>query len=519
MKTNAYNFSNDLARIGNSLSRAMIGNASDDAAIALAKYRDAQTEGQNLSNRAMSGNLDAMDAASKGNIMQNSIANALGYDVNNGNLIQPVLPDGAQMSVPALGADQVNMDGGALMTELSNIARTMYGDGTSNANQLSQMLNNLGAAGSSRMAESMILGGTNDQAGRGALLMSPSGGKYQNPGFAGQELATNDATNRRDDDLNFESRMDKNKRDENVGMDKNRRVENVGMDKNTKDMAAAGDLTAAKERWNNHKTDVQAGVDRDKNKAADATVRYKHDTRTVEFTVEPGKLLVIDPVSAKKAKIPIQTEGEYKGLYVLDGGEKPGNVKVTVGKGDVYMDQATADALGIKPNANGQYVIKGAGFETDASTRGKSGSSASGTALTIAPSDDKALREFIVSQDSDNKIKDMANAATIMNQLVIQSVSAMGSKKNISNAKSFITQKLSRGFAEFEIPNSGMISNDKFNVPTYLIDEINGTTGNVENDKAIKELKTQTPDRWLDAATAILDQHGFSELQIKTILG
>jgi len=373
VKTNAYNFSNDLARIGNSLSRAMIGNASDDAAIALAKYRDAQTEGQNLSNRAMSGNLDAMDAASKGNIMQNSIANALGYDVNNGSLIQPVLPDGAQMSVPALGADQVNMDGGALMAELSNIARSMYGDGTSNANQLSQMLNNLGEAGSSRMAESMILGGTNDQAGRGALLMSPSGGKYQNPGFAGQELATNNATNRRDDDLNLESRMDSNQRVENVGIDKNKRVENVGMDKNTKEKAAADDLTAAKERWNNHKTDVQAGVDRDKNEAADATVQYKHDNRTVEFTVEPGKLLVIDPVSAQKAKIPIQTEGEYKGLYILDGGKKPGDVKVTVGKGDVHIPEDLAKLLNVPKNENNQYVIPGAGFK-DSSSSGGSGS-------------------------------------------------------------------------------------------------------------------------------------------------
>ena len=530
MKSNAYNFSNDLARIGSALSRAMIGNASDDANIALGKYRDAQTEGQNLANEGMSGNLTAIDAAAKGKIMPRTVARAMNYDVDNGNLIKPVLPDGAQMSVPALGADQRNMDGGALMAELSNIARSMYGDGTSNANQLSQMLNNLGEASSSRMAENMILGGTDNQAGRGALMLNPAGGKFQNPDFAGRELETNDATNQRDDDLNSETRLDKNQRVENVGMDKNQRVENVGMDKNTKERAAAGELTAAKKVWNNYKSDrqkesadnkanIDAGVARDKNKAADATVRYKHDSRTVEFTVEPGKLLVIDPVSAKKAKIPIQTEGEYKGLYILDGGEKPGDVQVTVGKGDVYMSKFMADQLGIKPNADGQHIIPGAGYEKDASTRGGSGSGSVGFA--VSPSDDTALRDFIDAQDTENVIDEMPNAATIVNQLVIQSVKGMGAKKNIPNAKAYITQKLSRGFTEFPVPNTGIAGQfvDTFNVPNFLIDEFNGTTGNVQNDKAIKALRQQSPDTWLKAATGILDQHGFSADQIAIILG
>ena len=198
---NAYNYSSDLSRIANSLGKAMFGSAADDAAIARRKYYDAQTEGQNLKNRGMSGNLDAIDAAAQGNIMRKSIANALGYDLDNGNLIQPVLPGGDQKSVPALGADQRNMDGGALMTELGNIARTVYGDGTSNANQLSQMLNNLGAAGASRLAESMILGGSDQQAQRGALLKAPQGGQFQNPGFAAQKLRTEDATNQRGQDM------------------------------------------------------------------------------------------------------------------------------------------------------------------------------------------------------------------------------------------------------------------------------------------------------------------------------
>lgn len=383
MKRNSYNFSNDLARIGGALSKAMLGNASDDAAIALAKYRDAQTEGQNLSNQGMSGNLAAIDAAAKGNILPRTVARAMNYDVDNGNLIQPVLPGGAQMSVPALGADQRNMDGGALMAELSNIARSMYGDGTSNANQISQMLNNLGEAGSSRMAENMILGGTDNQAGRGALMLNPAGGKYQNPQNAVAEIANALTADLDKNQTTLEGKNTETEAKLGVGGQGDRN--NIRDNKTTKELGL--DLTDAKERWNNfkaekeeqaanYKVNTQAGVDRDKNKAADATVRYKHDNRTVEFTVEPGKLLVIDPVSAKKAKIPIQTEGEYKGLYILDGGEKPGEVKVTVGKGDVYMDEATANALGIEANDDGEYVIEGAGFN-DSSSSGGSGSGSS----------------------------------------------------------------------------------------------------------------------------------------------
>lgn len=390
MKSNAYNFSNDLARIGSALSKAMLGSASDDANIALGKYRDAQTEGQNLKNRGMSGNLDAINAAAQGNILPRRVANALGYDVNNGNLIQPVLPGEPQMSVPAFGADQVNMDSGALMTELSNIARSMYGDGTSNANQLSQMVNNIAAAGSNRLAESMILRGTDDQAGRGALMLNPAGGKFQNPKNAVADIANTLTAALDKNQTTLTGKKDETEAKFGEGGQGDR--DNTRDNQTTK--ALGLDLTDAKERWNNFKAnkeleaskygdDVQAGVDRDKNKAADATVRYRHDNRTVEFTVEPGKLLVIDPVSAKKAKIPIQTGGEYKGLYILDGGEKPGAVQVKVGKGDVYMDEATADALGIDQNDDGQFVIKGAGFKDSSSSDGSGSGSGDEDSLDL----------------------------------------------------------------------------------------------------------------------------------------
>lgn len=497
MKRNAYNFSNDLARIGSALSRAMLGNASDDAAIALAKYRDAQTRSTEQDTKQTGLVNTARNSAVGDSRLQGVVANALGLDTISPEFIGAPSSNQMRLGTPAA----------------SNLTQAFLGSGGT-AQQMANAAKVFGDAGFSRVAENMILKGTPDEMRRGAIGKGLNPTKYFDAGVADTEIANN-----------LTAAIDKNQRLENVGMDKNQRLENVGLDKNQTDKEIGFDKTDAMERWNNYKanavksstdykTRVDAGVARDKNKAADATVRYRHDNRTVEFAIEPGKILVIDPVSAKKANIPIQTEGDYKGLYILDGGEKPGDVQVTVGKGDVHISKFMADKLGIKPNADGQYVIPGAGYEKDASTRG-SGS----VDFAVSPSDDTALRNFVDEADTENVIDGMSNAATIVNQLVNASVSAMGAKKSIPKAKAFITQKLSRGFTEFEVPNSGRFYNDTFNVPNFLLDELNATTGNVKNDKAISALKTNEPDKFLNEITKLFNQYGFSAEQIAIILG
>ena len=56
-------------------------------------------------------------------------------------------------------------------------------------------------------------------------------------------------------------------------------------------------------------------------------------------------------------------------------------------------------------------------------------------------------------------------------------------------------------------------------MPNFLLDELNATTGNVENDKAIKALKANQPDKFLNSITALFNQYGFSAEQIAIILG
>lgn len=60
-----------------------------------------------------------------------------------------------------------------------------------NPDQRASALDIVGGGGARRQAEDFILGGSNDQAARGALLLDPTGGQFQNPAFAMQQLQGN----------------------------------------------------------------------------------------------------------------------------------------------------------------------------------------------------------------------------------------------------------------------------------------------------------------------------------------
>ena len=358
IKSNAYNFSNDLQRIGSSLANAMIGDARDDAAIALANYRDAQTVGQEQDNAAAKQLFDAGAALAQNPQFQSVIARAMNLDTISPQFMGPPSDSQIRTGTPAA----------------SNLARTFLGE-YGNAKTMADAAAAYGDAGASRMFESMIAGGDADQLRRGAIGMGLSPGKFFDAGAAQQDIA-NDLT----------ADLDSNRRVQQASQYEDRLrfgQGGLGDRDNIREQQTAVTLgegeTAAKERWERYKsdnalkaskyeTDVDAGVTRDKNEMADKLARWKHENRTIEMSVEPGKVIVLDPTSGAKLGLKPVESGEYKGLYILDGGKKPGDVTVTVGKGDVYLDQATAEALGI-PKKNGKYVIEGAGFKEDASTR------------------------------------------------------------------------------------------------------------------------------------------------------
>lgn len=350
------------------LTRALIGSAQDDASLAAAKasearagYFDAQTEGQNQKNVSDQQLFESGAALAKLPAFQNALVNAMGL---GGNIIREDF-----MGPPAANQERVSNEG------LANLARTFLGN-YGNADQMTKALNNIGGAQSSRLAESMILGGDNSQAQRGALMLSPGGGKYQNPGFAQTELTTTDARAGSQDQLQYgvggqgdrdtEARYGEggqgdrdNIRDNATSVSNNQRDNQTKITMNTDD-------NTAQTKWEEYKADRQLegkkyDVDsRDRTSVTNNNreiefKKWKHNNRDIEITVEPGKKVVLSPEAGKILKL----QPNEDGLYVLDGGPKPGQVVVKVGKEDVYMDEATAKALGIEKNDDNQYVIPG----------------------------------------------------------------------------------------------------------------------------------------------------------------
>lgn len=326
------------------LSRALIGSAADDANVAMARYRDAQTAGQEQDNKMKGGLYEAGQAISQSPEFQSILLNAMGVNTMGQNVVGP-----PQQGQVRLGSDVAG-----------NLARSVLGT-YGNSDQMSSAFTNLGKAKSSRLAEGMILGGTDKQAGRGALLLSPSGGKYQNPGFAAQELSTNDATARNEDSMRFgpggqgdrdtaaqeATKIATNKADNTTA----RREDDLRFGP-----GGQGDRdNDARTAYENYRTDAQEATKRDNNADEISFKKWKHNNRDIEITVEPGKQVVVNPAAGKLLGLQPNADG----LYILDGGPKPGAVTVKVGKEDVYLDNATAEAIGVEKNDDGKYVIPG----------------------------------------------------------------------------------------------------------------------------------------------------------------
>ena len=475
------------------LTRALLGSAADDASLARARASDAlagkygaETEGLNIKNQDAKNLQSAVaDASTADGPLAQSILAAMGGQMDNGNLIQAVPQGGPQMSVP-MNANQVNVSQADQLKALAGLARSFYGDMTYSPDQFAGGLENLQNSKARSLATTLAQG-SDDQRRQAMTMMGKSPGQYFDSGVAQTGLANTltaamDKNSKVLEGTKYSSdntlKGTDNKTSAQFGVGGQGDRDNTRDNKTTRELGL--DLNAAKERWNNYKSDkeqeaanykvnTQAGVDRDRNKAADATVRYKHDNRTVEFTVEPGKLLVIDPVSAKKAGIPIQAEGKYKGLHILDGGEAAGKVKVSVPEGGtVFMDKPTADALGIKPDANGNYKVQG---QPKSST-----SSGNNATIKVSATEAKKYQEIAV-QSLDSSIGDdygdFINGQGIIDHVVNNVLADVGSDNNSLVSQQIRKSIKSSGFMSFEIPGERFFNLSKeFLAPKGLVDKI-----------------------------------------------
>lgn len=376
-RRNPYALDPNLMQGFSNLTRALIGSASDDAALARAKaseatarYRDSQTAGQNQDNEMAASLYAAGNALATDPAFQSQIAQALGLDTLASGFMGPPAP--GQMR---LGTDNA-----------TNMARTALGK-YGNADQMTSAFNNVGQGADNSLARSMILEGTPSEARRGFQMLGNTPGKYFDEGFAGLELSTNDATNRRDDDLDYNLgvyKVDTESSDTQRGQDITSADNRYATDAAETTKRRSDDLqygeggqgdrnNTARDAWERYKADRDYDAKVYDTDTDDTFARWKHDNRDIEIAVEPGKQIVVNPEAGKKLGI----QPDASGLYVLDGGPKPGAIIVKVGKEDVYLTEADAKALGIKKNDAGQYVIPG---KPELAPKGSGGSGSSGGA-------------------------------------------------------------------------------------------------------------------------------------------
>jgi hypothetical protein len=95
----------------------------------------------------------------------------------------------------------------------------------------------------------------------------------------------------------------------------------------------------------------------EKNKIAYKKWEKNNETLTTTF----DQVHIVSEEYARAKNIPKQTEGRYKGMYILDGGFDPSKRLVKLSEGQVaYMSKETADYYGVKTQDNdGSFVAKG----------------------------------------------------------------------------------------------------------------------------------------------------------------
>lgn len=333
--------------LGN-IAKTLVGSATDDAAIARANYLDSQTVGQDLKNKNVTDLRASIPQATSvlaNNILRSNTGNP------NAQFNQSGVPivDGGNMSMPVSGNPNILPPASMTQENYQGTARAMLGDLTYSPNQFAKAIQNLGSAETAKLAQNLISGGNADQMRRGAILNNMNPGLYFDKDTA-QTKIQNDF-----DAKNYKTDVD-------AGV-----KEKVGMNKNKLD------------------ANVKRIIGLDKNEKVDATARYKFDNRDITIAVGKDKQVFVDKATGVKLGIEPQTL-DGKEVYILDGRQTVDKVEVKVGKADVYLNEETAKELGIPVNDQGQYVIKGSGFNDGTSGGGGSG----GKKSALKPSDVKA---------------------------------------------------------------------------------------------------------------------------------
>ena len=415
------------AGIGN-LTKALIGSASDDAAIArgrasdaLAGYRQAQTRGENIKSQFAQDQLDRQTKALSDSELVNSIFDTLGLpkqrveqgvDVATSPGMATAMGVNQGQSIPFNRTVPINYDPEAVK---SLVGSTLFGGVPGNPQQSSEMGLNLQEMTKNNLARNLLLASNQSPDRMAAILGGVNPGKYFDQGSARELTEIEAATDIEQTEIETGGDIEREKIKTKAS--KEEKILELSNDRTMKEMELRSDAEIAAEKnkvekayrefkvrednktkiaeqkiinENDVKIEKLKLQQKDKSeekkreiekeiakleeqtklkiaKMKDDTVRFKFENEPVTITKKAGEKYVLDPKLGQRLQISPNEEG----LYVIDGGIDDTKVKVKVGKEDVYLTKKHAKLLGIEPNADGKYVIEGAGFPDASMTDAK----------------------------------------------------------------------------------------------------------------------------------------------------
>ena len=457
-----------LAQGFSNLTKALIGDPETDYQVARTGYQNEQTnrlktllpfEIESEKGLANQRNSTAGNQAAQGKYYDAQTAERLAINNAATTLSNDVAFQGAAAAVLGLP------EGSKLTPEaLQALALTAIGGG--NPSQRANALEAIGAGGQNRAAGDFILNGTDDQAQRGALFLSPSGGQYQNPAFAAEALQANNQTDITQTAITAEATVD-----------------------------AAKINANATEAYQNYRSDLQYGAggsaDREGQRKT-MQAKWEHNNATLEINVEPGKQVVLSPAAGERLGL----EPNDEGLYVLDGGPKPGSIVVKVGEEDVYLTEADATALGIEKNDAGTYMIPGRANPKGSSSNNPKSVSASATKF-LGDTIETELNASGLKVPDSIQLEVRGDAANLIQE-----------DGNTEAAATFIARALKpvviteQNLIRFGAPVRG------FSTPQYVLDQI-------EKIKEAAQNPSVVPSNIL---TMLTEDYGYDEDQAKAIM-
>jgi len=356
-RQNPYQMDPFLAQGFSSLTKALIGDAETDYQVARTGYANAQTNEINEllpfkkdqytadigrlnatagNQSAQAGNWNAKTAQVKA---LNEAATTLSSDPTFQGAAAAVLglPDGATLTPEALQA----------------LALTAISGG--NPDQRSSALSNIGASGQNIRAGELILSGTDDQAGRGALLLAPQGGEFQNPGFAQTKLADTlqnnlDVQGLENDGASAVAEVNKSADIE---------VANINRDSA---ITVGNNRDKMEDSWKRYAADKSAesalAVQESKNEQAQARLEAEIQwEKENDIIIEDG-VMVFSPEAAERYNVTTTTQFGDDVLPTIDVRPGEGKLQVYIEGTDqtIYLDQQYFDKFNVV-NKGGTFVI------------------------------------------------------------------------------------------------------------------------------------------------------------------